>query len=146
MNDKVKWSEPWDVNAYVNGKKVVKRLLVMALWLNTTLDDVKKQLRAHFPNVVFKTENIKPPRKTITELDVHLWDIYIMTSANHKYKFDEFKELLFKIGTSEYVKHNSFVSGWYEPEHDPDLGYPAREHIQGAKVMPFPDASFIKKA
>jgi len=57
-NKKVRYSKPWDVNAYVNGEPIAEKLLALALKQNKTLDDVKKELREHFPNVEFKTENL----------------------------------------------------------------------------------------
>jgi hypothetical protein len=45
-----------DVNGYVNGKKVATNLLAMALKQNKMLDDLKKELREHFPEIVFKVE------------------------------------------------------------------------------------------
>jgi hypothetical protein len=45
-----------DVNGYVNGKKIAKNLLALALKQNKMLDDLKKELREHFPEIVFKVE------------------------------------------------------------------------------------------
>jgi SPX domain protein involved in polyphosphate accumulation len=45
-----------DVNGYLNGKKIAKNLLALALKENKTLDDVKKKLREYFPEIVFKVE------------------------------------------------------------------------------------------
>jgi hypothetical protein len=45
-----------DVNGYVNGKKVAKNLLALALKQNKMLDEVKKELREHVPEIVFKVE------------------------------------------------------------------------------------------
>jgi len=58
MREKVRYSKPWDVNAYVNGELIGKKLVALALKQNKTLDDVKKELREHFPNVEFRPENI----------------------------------------------------------------------------------------
>jgi len=58
MSNKVRYTKPWDVNAYVNGELIAEKLLALALKQNKMLDDVKKELREHFPNVVFKPENI----------------------------------------------------------------------------------------
>jgi hypothetical protein len=45
-----------EVNGYVNGEKVVKNLVTLALKQNKMLDEVKKELRDHFPEIVFKVE------------------------------------------------------------------------------------------
>jgi hypothetical protein len=45
-----------EVNGYVNGKKVASNLVELALQQNKMLDAVKKELRAHFPEIVFKVE------------------------------------------------------------------------------------------
>jgi hypothetical protein len=45
-----------EVNGYVNGEKVAKNLLALALKQNKMLDEVKKELREHFPEIVFKAE------------------------------------------------------------------------------------------
>jgi hypothetical protein len=45
-----------DVNGYLDGKKIAKNLLALALKENKALDDVKKELREHFPEIVFKVE------------------------------------------------------------------------------------------
>jgi hypothetical protein len=45
-----------DANGYLNGKKIAKNLLAWALKENKTLDEVKKELREHFPEIVFKVE------------------------------------------------------------------------------------------
>ena len=43
-----------DVDAYVNGERIAKNLLAMALKQNRMLDDVKKELKEHYPTVEFK--------------------------------------------------------------------------------------------
>jgi len=58
MSNRVRYTKPWDINAYVNGELIGEKLLVLALKQNRTLDDVKKELREHFPNVEFRTENL----------------------------------------------------------------------------------------
>jgi len=45
-----------DVNGYVGGKKVAKNLLALALKQNKTLNEVKIELKEHFPTIVFKVE------------------------------------------------------------------------------------------
>ena len=44
----------WDVDAYVNGERIAKNLLDLALKQNRMLDDVKKELKEHFPTVEFR--------------------------------------------------------------------------------------------
>jgi len=46
--------EKMDVDAYVNGELIAKNLLDLALKQNRMLVDVKKELKEHFPTVVFK--------------------------------------------------------------------------------------------
>jgi hypothetical protein len=58
VKNKVRYSKPWDVFAYVNGELIGEKLLALALKQNKTLDDVKNELREHFPNVEFRPENI----------------------------------------------------------------------------------------
>ena len=51
-----------EVNAYVNGELVMRDLLGYALKQKSPakiLDDVKKEMREHFPNVEFRVEKIK---------------------------------------------------------------------------------------
>jgi hypothetical protein len=45
-----------DANGYLNGKKIAKNLLALALKENRTLDEVRKELREHFPEIIFKVE------------------------------------------------------------------------------------------
>ena len=48
-----------EVNAYVNGELIAKDLLGYALKQKNpamSLDDVKKEMREHFPNVEFRVE------------------------------------------------------------------------------------------
>jgi len=45
-----------DVNGYVDGKKVAKNLLALALKENKSLNEVKRELKEHFPTIVFKVE------------------------------------------------------------------------------------------
>jgi hypothetical protein len=45
-----------EVNGYVNGEKAAKNLVALALEQNKMLDDVKKELRARFPEIIFKVE------------------------------------------------------------------------------------------
>ena len=45
-----------EVNGYVNGKKIAKNLVSLALKENRMLDDIKKELREHFPEIIFKAE------------------------------------------------------------------------------------------
>ena len=44
----------WDVDAYVNGERIAKNLLALALKQNRMLDDVKKEIKEHFPTVEFR--------------------------------------------------------------------------------------------
>jgi hypothetical protein len=44
------------VNGYVNSKRIAKNLVALALEQNKMLEDVKKELRAHYPEIVFKVE------------------------------------------------------------------------------------------
>jgi hypothetical protein len=53
-----KWK---DVSGYVNGKKVAKNLLALAVKQNKMLVDVKKELRERFPEIVFKVEYTDSP-------------------------------------------------------------------------------------
>jgi protein required for attachment to host cells len=45
-----------EVNGYINGKKVAKNLVLLALEQNKMLGDVKKELKAHFPEIIFRQE------------------------------------------------------------------------------------------
>jgi hypothetical protein len=56
--DMDKWK---DVSGYVNGKKVAKNLLALAVKQNKMLVDVKKELRERFPEIVFKVEYTDSP-------------------------------------------------------------------------------------
>jgi hypothetical protein len=49
-------SQRKEVNGYVKGEKVAKNLVALALKQNKMLDDVKKELREHFPAIVFRVE------------------------------------------------------------------------------------------
>jgi predicted metalloprotease with PDZ domain len=49
------------VNAYVNGELIMRDLLCYALKQKNpakSLDDVKKEMREHFPTVEFKVEKV----------------------------------------------------------------------------------------
>jgi predicted DNA-binding transcriptional regulator len=51
-----------DVNAYVNGELIMRDLLGYALKQKNpakSLDDVKKEMREHFPAVEFKVEKTR---------------------------------------------------------------------------------------
>ena len=45
-----------EVNGYVDEKKIAKNLVALSLKENKMLTDVKKELREHFPSIVFKVE------------------------------------------------------------------------------------------
>ena len=45
-----------EVNGYLNGKKIAKNLVALALKEYKSLDEVKKELKEHFPDIVFKVE------------------------------------------------------------------------------------------
>jgi hypothetical protein len=50
-----------EVNGYVNGVKVARNLMVLALKQKKMLDDVKRELREHFPGIIFKVEYTDSP-------------------------------------------------------------------------------------
>jgi len=45
-----------EVNGYVDGKKVAKNLIALALKENKMLNEVKAELKKHFPTIIFKVE------------------------------------------------------------------------------------------
>jgi len=48
-----------EVNGYVNGSRIAKNLVALALKQNRFLDDVKRELKETFPDIVFKVEAAK---------------------------------------------------------------------------------------
>ena len=45
-----------EVNGYVDGKQVTKNLVALALKENKSLNEVKREMKEHFPEIVFKVE------------------------------------------------------------------------------------------